>query len=155
MPRFTQADIGVFIFTGQDGQRQLSDLAQGTIIDLTFPNDLANLETGKNRNTVITKNETGNNADVVLRILRGSDDDNFLLQELQAQRNNFADRFLPNAQFSQRIGNGEGGVVIHQYTLTKGIFTKNVEAQTSASGETEQAVSVYNLRFSNADRAIV
>ena len=60
----------------------LMNLADGDFATLRFPNDLAVLKTGKNRNTLVAVNYTGLQCELELRILRGSNDDILLNQRL-------------------------------------------------------------------------
>ena len=39
--------------------RTFADFADGNVAELTFPNDIANVKTGKNGNSIYGLNETG------------------------------------------------------------------------------------------------
>ena len=79
--------------------RVFTALATGDVAKLTFPNDIANVKTGKNGNSVYALNETGKQADFELRVIRGSDDDKFLLNLLSQQQLNFAGFVLMQGRF--------------------------------------------------------
>lgn len=144
--------------TGSDtisiNNRIFDDLADGDAVNLTFPNDMAVLKTGKNGNTIYALNESGRQAEVTLRVIRGSSDDRFLNNLLSQQQANFASFVLMNAEFIKRIGDGEGNVLSDTYVCSGGIFGKRVEAKSNVEGDTEQSIAMYTLRFANSPRAI-
>lgn len=131
-----------------------ADLADGNCIELTFPNDIANLKTGKNGNTIYGLNESGKQCEVKLRILRGSADDKFLNNLLTQQQANFAGFALMIGQFIKKIGDGLGNITSDTYILSGGVFVKIPEAKTNVEGETDQSIALYTIRFSNAPRAL-
>lgn len=134
--------------------RVFADFADGDVGALTFPNELAVLKTGKNGNTVYALNETGRQADLTLRVIRGSSDDRFLNGLLAQQKANFAGFVLMNGEFIKKIGDGKGNIASDTYITSGGIFSKQVEAKSNVEGDTEQSLSIYNLKFSNAPRVI-
>lgn len=134
--------------------RVFSDLADGNAVELTFPNEIANLKTGKNGNSIYGLNETGKQCEVKLRLIRGSADDKFLLALMAQQQANFAGFALMIGNFIKKIGNGLGGIASDQYIMSGGIFTKQIEGKTNVEGESEQSVAVYTMKFSNAPRII-
>ncbi len=132
----------------------LSDLADGNCVELTFPNDIANVKTGKNGNSIYGLNESGKQCEVKLRVIRGSADDKFLNNLLAQQQANFAGTVLVIGQFIKKIGDGQGNITSDTYIMSGGVFTKIPEAKTNVEGETEQSVAMYTLKFSNAPRAL-
>lgn len=132
----------------------LADLADGNCAELTFPNDIANVKTGKNGNSIYGFNESGKQCEVKLRVVRGSADDKFLNNLLTQQQANFSSFPLMLGQFIKKIGDGQGNVTSDTYIMSGGIFTKIPEAKTNTEGDTEQSISIYTLRFSNAPRAL-
>lgn len=134
--------------------RVLADLADGNCVELTFPNDIANVKTGKNGNSIYGLNESGRQCEVKVRVVRGSDDDKFLNGLLAQQQLDFASTVLMIGQFIKKIGDGQGNITSDTYILSGGVFTKQVEGRTNVEGETEQSISVYTVKFSNAPRAI-
>lgn len=134
--------------------RVFADFADGDYAGLTFPNDIAGLKTGKDGNTVYALNETGRQAELVIRVLRGSSDDKFLQNLLAAQRNDFSGFVLIEGELVKRVGDGKGNITTDTYLLTGGIFTKNVEVKSNAEGDTEQSVSIYTLAFGNNTRTL-
>lgn len=144
--------------TGSDtisiNNRILDDLADGDAVNLTFPNDMAVIKTGKNGNSLYALNESGRQAELTIRVIRGSADDKFLNGLLANQRANFASFVLMNAELIKRIGDGLGDVLSDTYVLSGGIFSKQVEAKSNVEGDTEQSIAIYNLRFANSPRAL-
>jgi hypothetical protein len=112
------------------------------------------MKTGKNGNTLFSLNETGDNADVALRLVIGSADDKFLNNLLENQKKNFTGFTLLDGSFVKRVGDGSGNTTDIVYTLAGGIFVKRVEAKSNVEGDTEQAVAVYTLRFSKGTKSI-
>jgi len=153
--------MGTFTVTSADTltlkDRVFTDFADDDVTQITFPNDAVTMKTGKNRNTIYAKNETGNNANLVLRLVRGSADDQFMQAELAKMEQDFVSMGLFKGEFVKRIGNGEEGannVVRDVYTLLGGVIVRRVDGKENLSGDTSQAVSVYNMTFAQAQRII-
>lgn len=144
--------------TGSDtlviNDRVLNDLADGDNSVIVFPNNLVEVKTGKNKNTVFVKNETGNNAEMTLRIMRGSADDAFLQQLLTSMESDFSSFTLLSGTFVKKIGDGAGTLKRDEYTLSGGVFTKKVDGKENVEGDTEQAIAIYTIRFAIAKRGI-
>lgn len=134
--------------------RVMADLADGNCVELTFPNDIANVKTGKNGNSIYGLNESGKQCEVKMRFIRGSADDKFMNNLLVQQQANFAGTVLAIGEFIKKIGDGLGNITSDTYIMSGGVFTKQVEAKNNVEGETEQSVSIYTMKFSNAPRAI-
>jgi hypothetical protein len=140
--------------TIQINNRVLANLAEGNVVELTFPNDIATVKTGKNGNSVYGLNESGRQAEVKIRVLRGSDDDKFLNNLNLLQQNNFAGTVLMNGQFIKKIGDGLGNIGSDNYIMSGGVFTKFVEAKSNVEGESEHSVSMFTINFSSAIRVL-
>lgn len=134
--------------------RILTDLADGNCVELTFPNEIASVKTGKNGNTIYGLNEMGENAEVKIRIIRGSADDKYLNGQLAAQKNDFAGFTLVDCVFTKKVGDGQGNITNDQYITNGGVFQKRVEAKQNVEGDTEQSVAIYSLKFAKAPRSI-
>ena len=149
----------VVSLTGEDtlvlGGIVLSDFGDGDVADLKFPAELANVKAGKNGNAIYATNAQGHIAELLLRVLRGSDDDKALNAILAAQDADFSSFVLLDGQFVKRVGDGKGNVTSDTYILGGGIFTKQVEAKSNVEGDTEQSLAIYNLKFSSASRSIL
>lgn len=132
--------------------RTFQDLADGDASSVTFPNDLTASKTGKNQNTIFAKNETGNNGEVVLRVMRGSSDDRFLNAKFALLEKDFASFSLADGSFVKRLGDGDGGVVRDVYIMKGGIFKRKIDAKDNVEGNTDQGVSVYSMTFAYVGR---
>jgi hypothetical protein len=128
--------------------------ADGDNIKLTFPNELVNVKPGKNGNTLFAGIAAGRLGELVLSIMRGSLDDQFLLA-LQHQQDQDLPTFpLLNGTFVKRIGDGTGAVTNDTYKLISGVFTKRIEASSNVDGDTKQSVVEYQFKFARVGRQI-
>lgn len=134
--------------------RVFTDFADDDISAITFPNDLVTVKTGKNGNTIFSKNEPGRNATATIRLIRGSGDDQFVQSILSTMKADFVSSQLAYGQFAMRLGNGLGETVTDVYTLQAGIITKMPEGKENVSGDSSQGVVVYTIVFADASRSI-
>lgn len=134
--------------------RVFSDLVDGDCVTLEFPNDIANVKTGKNGNSIYGLNEMGKQCEVKMRLVRGSADDKFMNNLLTQQQSNFAGTILMLGEFIKQLGDGQGNIQSDTYIMSGGVFTKQIPAKTNVDGETEQSVTIYTMKFSNAPRVI-
>jgi len=134
--------------------RVFTDFADDDISTFTHQNDLVAMKTGKNANSIYSKNETGRNATAVLRLIRGSSDDIFMQEKVAQIRKDFATAELAFGSFRLRIGDGEGDVTSDVYQLSGGIVTRQVDVKENVSGDTTQGVSIYNMAFADSERTI-
>jgi len=144
--------------TGKDTlvlkQRVFTDLADGDASVIDFPNDLVSMKTGKNKNTIYAKNATGLNAELTLRVIKGSGDDKYLNGELAQITNDMPKYVLMKGSFVKKIGDGEGNVTSDTYNISGGIVKKPVGAKDNVEGDTEQAVSIYVISVALAERSL-
>ncbi len=131
-----------------------NNLADGDVVDLTFPNDIAAVKTGKNGNSIYSLNEMGKQSECKIRVLRASADDKFLNGLLAQQQANFAGTVLMIGEFIKKVGDGLGNITADKYVMSGGVFSKIPEAKSNVEGTPEQSVAVYTLKFSNSPRAI-
>lgn len=129
-------------------------LADGNVVELTFPNDIAAVKIGKNGNALFALNQSGIMADMTMRVIRGSADDQFLLGLQTNQQNNFSGTILMQGSFVKSMGDGSGNLTSDTYVLGAGVFSKLTEAKSNVEGDTEQSVSIYHLKFAQAARVI-
>lgn len=134
--------------------RILIGLATGDCVKITYPNDIANVKTGKNGNSIYSLNESGKQAKLELHLIRGCDDDKYMLNRLNQQNANFSGTVLINGEFVKKIGDGTGNVAGDTYLTSGGVFTKPVEVTMNVDGSAEQSIAIYNIMFSNAPRVI-
>ena len=145
--------------TGNDtiniGGVVLADFADGDVAELSFPNELMAVKTGKNGNSIYAFNAMGLQCDLKVRVLRGSDDDKYLnglIQDLKADPASFV---LLTGNLVKRVGDGQGNVTNDTYILGGGAPTRQVPATSNAEGSTDQSVAVYEFKFTNANRGIL
>lgn len=132
----------------------LTDFADGDVSKIEFSEDIGVVKTGKDGNTIFTDKQPGNNATLTLRLMRGSSDDQTLNTQLLSQQSDFSGFTLAQGTFVKRIGDGQGNVVSDSYTLANGLFTKLPGVSENVEGTTDQAVSIYTLKFATATRGI-
>jgi hypothetical protein len=144
--------------TGNDitiiNDRIFNDLADGDAINLDFPNNLVEGKKGKNRNAMITFNATGEQVTVTIRVLKASPDDKFLNNQLNLYRNNKSGYTLLTGEFIKRIGDGFGNITNEAYTMGAGYVQKIPNSKENVEGDSEQAVTIYQLMFMNTDRSL-
>ncbi len=134
--------------------RVMYDLADGDVAELDYPNELMKVKTGKNGNSIYAFDNTGEQCDFKLRLIRGSDDDKFMNALLTTMRNNPAPFEVMDGQFTKQSGDGDGNITNDTYILGGGVFTKQVPAKSNVEGDVTQSVSVYELKFTNSERGI-
>lgn len=134
--------------------RVFTDFADGDVTVVEFPNDLADSKTGKNGNGIISRNRQGDNATVVLRLLRGSSDDAFMQNLMAAALNNWTGQTLLTGTFVKQLGDGSGNISHDTVTLNGGFFSKQVATKENVEGQTDQGAAIYNLKFIAASRSI-
>ena len=134
--------------------RILVDFADGDWADLSFPSEIASVKTGKNGNSIYGLNEMGKQADLKLRMVRGSSDDKFLNSLLLQQQSNFAGFPLMIGEFIKQIGDGQGNIAADTYILSGGVFVKQIAGKSNAEGDAVQSVSIYEMKFSLSPRTI-
>ena len=75
--------------TGKDtltiNNNVVNDIAFGDVSTIKYNNKRVETKTGKNRNTIFAENAAGANAELVLRLIKGSNDDVFF-QTILAQQ---------------------------------------------------------------------
>jgi hypothetical protein len=134
----------------------LADFADGNCVELTFPNAIANVKTGKSGNAIFGFNASGVQAEAKLRIIRGGNDDKFLMNLLNQQNSaaTFPSTVLLTGTFIKKLGDGAGNVTSDTYILAGGIFEKIPEGKSNVEGETEQSIAMYSIKFASAVRVI-
>lgn len=150
--------MAIYALTGNDtfilNDRVFNDMADGSTISITFPNEKTGHTTGKNGNTIFSTDKQGLNAECELRLIAGSADD-IWLNGINIEQERDLPRFtLLNGSFSKRIGDGAGKVKFINYVLLGGVIRQNIETSENLQGETEQGIAIYRLFFAQAERAI-
>lgn len=134
--------------------RVITDLASGDVSTITFNNDRVKMKTGKNKNTIYSRDSSGQNAEMVLRLNRGSSDDQFMQSQIAASDADFAATILATGEFVKRIGKGDGSSIRDVYTLQGGMVSREVDTKGNSDGDIEQGISVYRMGFAYTVRSI-
>ncbi len=129
--------------------RVFHDLADGEAVNISFDNDLAAMKVAKDGNGIYALNLTGVVAHVTARVLRGSADDRYMNGLMQSMLNDFSGFNLMAGSFTKRVGDGKGNVSADVYQMSGGIIKKIPGAMTSAEGNTDQSVVVWEMLFRN------
>jgi len=135
--------------------RTLINFGDGDVATLEFATDLMGVKVGKYGNSLFALNAMGKVADMVLRVIRGSADDIFLQSLLVALEADPPSFVLLTGLFAKRVGDGQGNITNDSYIAANGVFTKKVAVKENVEGETEQAVSIYHIKFTQVIRAIM
>lgn len=146
------------VLTGDDtlklNDRLITDLADGDVGALTFPNDIVTVKSGKNDNVLFALNASGKQAELTLRVTRGGGDDKFLNNLSIQLQNNFAGFVLITGELLKKLGDGKSNVQKDTYVMSGGVISRLVDGTSNADGNTDQGVAIYRLRFGKAVRMI-
>ena len=150
--------MSLYALTGDDSiiinDIPLHDFANGDIGTLELPNNMFDLQTGKNGNTIFALDEAGNNATLTVRVLMSSSDDK-RLNGLMPKSDGFASTVLCTGSVVKQVGDGKGNVSYNTYMLAGGMVQKKPEIKTNVNGDIEQAVVTYTIQFAEANRGIL
>lgn len=148
--------MSVFALTGNDttqiAGRVLKNFGDGDVVKGSYPNDLSAVKTGKNGNAVFAAMASGQQLEVEIKVIRGSDDDAFLNALQNRQRADFAAFPVMSGMFVKRIGDGQGNITNDTVLAQGGIFGKLIEFAENTEGGTDQGQSLYRLKFANSKR---
>lgn len=132
----------------------LSDFADGTVAELSAPNELSSMTTGYNGNGLGAHNEPGRQRELTLRVVKGSSDDKRLNQNYNLWKARDG-QFEPlKASFTKNVGHSDGSMTNDTVECFFGLPAGQPTQQTNVNGETEQVVSVYMIRFANSNRTM-
>ncbi len=150
------ASIGVFSLAASlgGGGLILTAFPDGDNAELTFPNDLTTVKTGKNGNSIYALNSPGVQSQLVLRILRGTPDHKYLLSLQTAYLANPPGFVLLNSKIVKRIGDGRGGISSDVYNLSGGVPTKIPGTTSNVGGDENQAIAVFTFMFTGSGETI-
>ena len=134
--------------------RIFTDFADGDTCSLEFQNDIVTATVGKNGAAIYAYNATGAVVNVTLRLLRGSADDKYLNLRFSQFKIDPPSFVLMTGSFVKRVGKGFGLVNSDIYQMSGGVILRPPVAKENQSGDTEQAVSIWSLQFTNNTRVI-
>lgn len=150
--------MGVIAMSGNDifilNNRNITGFAVGKVSELTIPNNLADVKTGKNGNSIFSFINSGLICEFKAILIRGCADDVFFNSLLTQMKNNFSGFPLMFGQYIKKIGDGLGNVTSDTYNMSGGIFSKTTPAQSDTEGTPEQSQVEYMLKFANNPRTI-
>lgn len=149
--------MATYTLTGDDtiiiNDLPLNDFPNGDIATLDLPNNLMEIATGKNGNTIFALDEAGNNATLTVRVLLSSNDDK-RLNSLIPPSDGFASYVLATGSVVKQVGDGQGNISYNTYLLQGGMVQKKPAIKSNVNGDVEQAIVEYVIQFANAARAI-
>lgn len=147
-----------FALTGDDSiiinDIPLNDFADGDIGSLSLPNNMFEMQTGKNGNTIFALDESGNNATLTVRVLMSSNDDK-RLNGMIPKSKGFAQSVLATGSVVKQVGDGQGNVSYNTYLLAGGMVQKKPDIKSNVNSDASQAVVEYVIQFAEANRAIL
>ena len=150
--------MSIFSLTGDDSiiinAIPLNDFADGHIGSLSLPNNIFDMQTGKNGNTIFALDESGNNATLTVRVLMSSNDDK-RLNGMIPKSKGFAQSVLATGSVVKQVGDGQGNVSYNTYLLAGGMVQKKPDVKSNVNGDAQQAVVEYIIVFAEANRAIL
>ena len=149
--------MAIYALTGDDqiiiNEMPLNDFPDGDIGTLSIQNNVADMTTGKDANTIFALNESGRNAVLTVRVLMSSKDDK-RLNGLIPQSSNFASYSLVEGSIIKQVGDGAGHISYNTYMLSGGMVNKLPDVKIIVNGDGQQAVVEYQIIFAIAARAI-
>lgn len=152
MDSYTSSDI--LVCEDYQGSFILSDLADGTVAELSAPNELSTTTTGYNGNSLGSHNEPGRQRECTLRVVKGSNDDKRLNKNYNLWKNRDM-RFRPlKMTFTKNVAHEDGSVTRDTVECFFGLPSGQPVQMQDTAGNTEQVVSVYMLRFGNSERSM-
>lgn len=156
MPAFSLVgDATVSITPAGGATRVLTDFADGTIFDIDYVSDLINSTTGKEGNTVFVKDERGRNGKGSMRILKGSSDDNYLNGLFTDMKSSFGSGTkILTIDIVRKIVDGTGTTLTESFNLQGCLLTQMPKTSVNVHGDTEQAISVWNMVAADVNRSI-
>ena len=152
MDSYTAQDI--IVCEDYSGDWILSDLADGTVAELSAPNELSTTTTGSNGNSLGSHNEPGRQRECTLRVVKGSNDDKRFNKNYNLWKNRDM-RFRPlKMTFTKNVAHEDGSVTRDTVECFFGLPSGQPVQMQDTAGNTEQVVSVYMLRFGNSERSM-
>lgn len=154
----TGNDSIVWFDANNPGGLALTDFGDGDVMTIAWGADISTTRAGKNGNVINARNAEGDVADVVLRVLRASRNDQ-LLNAVESQYMQNPPGFItPSIIATKMVGDGQGNIRKDVYQLQFGTPKRHVDMKENVSGDTEQALAIHPYIFVclpvNSPRAI-
>lgn len=152
MDAYTASDS--LVCTDYSGDWILSDFADGTVAELTAPNELSATTTGFNGNSLGAHNEPGRQREAVIRLVKGSNDDKRFNKHYNMWKNRDL-RFKPlRMTFTKNVAHSNGSITPDTVECYFGLPAGQPTQMQDTTGNTEQVVSIYTIRFGNSERSM-
>lgn len=149
---YTSADT--IVCKDYQGKWVLSDFADGTVAELSVPNELSSSTTGYNGNCLGAHNEPGRQRECNLRLVKASGDDKRFNKNYNLWKNRDI-RFKPlKMWFTKSIAHSDGSVTKDTVECFFGLPAGQPVQLADTTGNTDQVVSEYMLRFGNSERTM-
>lgn len=133
----------------------ITSFADGDYARISFPNDIMNFTIGKNRNMIASYNAMGNLAELELRLLRGSMEDQFLNNHYPTFASDTLNFKFIFAKITKKLTIDTGDEIDETYTLDNGVISKAPEFISNVSGSTDQGVVVWQIKFASFERSVL
>lgn len=149
---YTSVDL--IQLTDYQGEFIVSDFADGTVAELSAPNEISTVTTGYNGNGLGAHNEPGRQRTLTLRLVKASNDDKRLNETLELWKKRDI-RFKPiKAIFTKNIGHSDGSITNDTTECYFGLPSGVPDVVTDTTGNTDQVVSVYSFTFADYKRIV-
>lgn len=125
----------------------INDFGDGDNGELSYPNELSFVKTGKGGNSIYSVNANGAISRLVLRILRGSPTHKRLIAIQAIYLANPAAFVLLACQFTKQLGDGQGNILSNTIRLSGGVPDKIPDTVSNVEGNTDQALAMYSYKF--------
>ncbi len=143
----------------------LTDFADGDVAELEFPQDMINLKTCFDGNTIVAYNHSGKHATLKIRVLRASSNDISLNALIIQSYADFVKTAPINGTITKTLGTGAAGSstttpsynttpATDKFDLYNGVITKLPGSKTNTEGDLTQAVTEYLVKFGSATRTL-
>ncbi len=152
MDAYTSLDT--IILEDYQGEWILSDFADGTVAELTAPNDLSTTSTGYNGNSLGAHNEPGRQRECTIRIVKGSGDDKRINKFYNMWKNKDLRMKPLKGSFTKNIGHSDGSITKDTVECYFGLPAGQPTQMVDTAGNIDQVVSVYMIRFANSERSM-
>ena len=128
----------------------INDFGDGDNGELTYPNELSFVKTGKGGNSIYSVNASGLQSRLMLRILRGSATHKRLLAIQAAYLANPPGFILLACQFTKLLGDGAGNTISNTIRLSGGVPDKLPDTVSNVEGNTDQALGMFSYKFTGS-----
>jgi hypothetical protein len=138
--------------TLQINNQVISTFANNDCGKVTFPNELVEIDVGKNGNVLAAINFKGFICDFEIRLVMGASDDQYLnglLNQFMSGSPSFNTGF-----FTKNFVDANSNVVSASISVQGGFIQKAPEMIISANGNIEQTVALWKLRFGYWNRVV-